>query len=478
MSTHVELRLPMAEITDLAGADRAALGTGTSHAAAELGGHGRRASLLGLRSWSVEAGVRLIADVLALALTYAVVRPTGTPAALWAVVVLASFAAVGLYEHRIRLSALDDIPRVLMGSGAGFAAIALVDKDELSLGVLAVVLSGAYVVLGRILAYAILRHWRSTGLLRRDLVLVGGGSGAADLVSRIAHHPETGLHVRGVLGSHRPRMAGPSLVGDVAALPDLIASGAIDTVIVGDASSGEERKVIEALRNCASGPTEIYVLPRLLELSTLAADEIWGVPLARLKPRRSRMRMAVKRLGDVTLATLALVVISPLLGLAALAVRLELGPGVIYRQERVGLNGRRFQLLKLRSMRPLPPGSSSEWAASANRTGRTGAFIRRFSIDELPQLLNVIRGDMSLVGPRPERPEYVEQFGHEYPSYVYRHRVMVGLTGLAAVEGLRGDTSIADRAYFDNWYIEHWSLWLDVKIMMRTASALLKGTGR
>jgi len=324
----------------------------------------------------------------------------------------------------------------------------------------------------------LLRAWRSQGILRRNAILVGGGSRAADLTSRIAQHPETGLRVRAVLGADRSRLPGVSIDGDVAVLPQLIASGAIDTVIVGDASSSdEERGVIEALRNCAGGTAEIFVLPRLPELSTLSDDEVWGIPLHRLKQRRSRTRMAVKRAVDITIATAALVVVSPILAVAALAVRLELGPGVIYRQERVGLNGERFQLLKLRSMRPLPPGSLSEWAPNADRTGRTGAIIRRYSIDELPQLVNVIRGDMSLVGPRPERPEFVEQFGDEFPSYLYRHRAQVGLTGLAAVEGLRGDTSIADRAYFDNWYIEHWSLWLDFKIMVRTASALMKGTG-
>jgi exopolysaccharide biosynthesis polyprenyl glycosylphosphotransferase len=466
----------MAEISDLAVVEGAAIDIGTSHATAELGGLGRRASLLGLRSWSVEAGVRLCADVLALALTYAVVQPAGTPAALWAAVVLVSFAALGLYGHRLRLSALDDVPSILVASVVGLVATYLV-LSPLRPGVLAALLGGSLLlVLGRVVSYSVLHACRSRGLLRRDAVLVGGGAQAADLISRIAQHPETGLHVRGVLGGDA-RVSGASIHGDVAALPELVASGAIDTVIVGDASSDEERRVIEALRNCAGGTTEIFVLPRLPELSTLSHDEVGGVPLHKLKQSRSRLRMAVKRAADVSIASAALLVVGPVIGLAALAVRLELGRGVIYRQERVGLNGKRFQLLKLRSMRPLPPGTSSEWAPSAERTGRTGAFIRRYSVDELPQLVNVIRGDMSLVGPRPERPEYVDKFADEFPSYCHRHRAMAGLTGLAAVEGLRGDTSIADRAYFDNWYIEHWSLWLDVKIMVRTASALLKGTG-
>ena len=478
MSTHVELRLPMAEISDLAVADSATLDIGTSHTVTGLESRGRRVSLLGLRSWSVEAAVRLCADVLALAVTYAVVRPSGAPAALWAVVVLTSFAVMGLYGHRLCLSALDDIPRVLLSSVVGLAALALVDAAQVRQCAVAAALGGCLVVLGRMGSYTLVRHWRSQGLLRREAVLVGAGTRAADLMSRIAQHPETGLRVRGVLGADRAWLAGPAVVGDVSMLPELIDSGAIDTVIVGDASSEDECRVIQALRLCVDVSTEIYVLPRLPELAMSTDDEVWGVPLQRLKQRRSRMRMGVKRASDVVLASLALVALSPLIGLAALATRLELGPGTIYRQERVGLRGRHFQLMKLRSMRPLAAETGSEWAANGDRTGRTGAFIRRYSIDELPQLVNVIRGDMSLVGPRPERPEYVDKFGQEFPTYAYRHRVTVGLTGLAAVEGLRGDTSIEDRAYFDNWYIEHWSLWLDVKIMIRTASALLKGTGR
>jgi exopolysaccharide biosynthesis polyprenyl glycosylphosphotransferase len=477
MSTHVELILPRVEISDLAVVGGAAPDLGTGDTAGGLTAHRRLVLPFGLRSSSVEAAVRLAADALALVLTVALVLPPAAPAVVWAVVALTSFAAVGLYAHRLRLSALDDVPSVLIGSAVGLAAMSMVDPAQLRHGLLTAVLGGSFVVLGRVVVYTILRQWRCRGLLRRDAVLVGGGSGAAYLVSRIAAHPETGLRVRGILGAQGHPLPGASIFGDVANLPDLIDSGFVDTVIVGDASSDEERKVIEALRNCAGRSAEIFVLPRLHELSTLTADEVWGVPLEKLKQHRSPTRMAVKRCVDVTIASAALLTVSPLVGLAALAVRLELGPGVIYRQERVGINGRRFQLLKLRSMRPLPAGSSSEWAANVDRTSRVGAVIRRYSIDELPQLVNVIRGDMSLVGPRPERPEYVDKFGHQFPSYVYRHRAMVGLTGLAAVEGLRGDTSIEDRAYFDNWYIEHWSLWLDVKIMVRTASTLLKGTG-
>jgi lipopolysaccharide/colanic/teichoic acid biosynthesis glycosyltransferase len=185
----------------------------------------------------------------------------------------------------------------------------------------------------------------------------------------------------------------------------------------------------------------------------------------------------VKRAFDVAAAASALFIASPVLLLVALAVRLELGPGIIFRQERVGLQGRPFYLLKFRSMHPPTTAAQGPWSVSPEDLGRVGRFVRRYSLDELPQLVNVLRGDMSLVGPRPERPEYVVQFSAEIRPYTHRHRVPVGLTGLAAVNGLRGDTSIEDRAHFDNWYIDNWSLWLDIKILLRTLQALVRGTG-
>jgi lipopolysaccharide/colanic/teichoic acid biosynthesis glycosyltransferase len=161
-------------------------------------------------------------------------------------------------------------------------------------------------------------------------------------------------------------------------------------------------------------------------------------------------------------------------------VRIESGPGVIFRQTRVGRNGVLFECLKIRSMRPADEvESATNWSvADDSRVGRAGRFLRRTSLDELPQLWNILRGDMTLVGPRPERPHFVDKFSVEFDRYAHRHRVQAGLTGLAQVSGLRGDTSIADRARYDNYYIEHWSLWLDIKILIRTFFQMVNARGR
>jgi exopolysaccharide biosynthesis polyprenyl glycosylphosphotransferase len=209
-------------------------------------------------------------------------------------------------------------------------------------------------------------------------------------------------------------------------------------------------------------------------------DSIGDMPLVRL--RRAAYRTGawyLKRGFDALAAALAILVLSPLLLVCALAVRVEGGPGVIFRQQRVGRDGQLFWLLKFRSMRPVDDTESqTNWnIAQDDRLGPVGRFLRKSSIDELPQLFNILRGDMSFVGPRPERPHFVEQFGALYSGYEARHRVPSGLTGWAQIHGLRGDTSIDERARFDNFYIENWSLWLDLKILLRTVVSVFTSPG-
>jgi lipopolysaccharide/colanic/teichoic acid biosynthesis glycosyltransferase len=186
-----------------------------------------------------------------------------------------------------------------------------------------------------------------------------------------------------------------------------------------------------------------------------------------------------KRALDAAVSGTALLCLSPVLAGCALAVRLGDGPGVIFRQQRIGLGGRPFTILKFRTLRPSGEHeSATRWnIAHDGQMTRVGRLLRRTSLDELPQLWNVLRGDMSLVGPRPERPHFVERFGTEHPGYQDRHRMPVGITGLAQVHGLRGDTSIADRARFDNHSIDSWSLWSDVALLLRTAFSVFRFGG-
>ncbi|WEV24613.1 exopolysaccharide biosynthesis polyprenyl glycosylphosphotransferase [Streptomyces sp. 71268] len=219
--------------------------------------------------------------------------------------------------------------------------------------------------------------------------------------------------------------------------------------------------------------------PALAPARSAVPDHLWGFACRRLAPPpRHRVAAIGKRALDVCAATLGLVAVAPLLAACALAVRCSDGPGVLFRQERVGRDGRPFVVLKFRTLRSDAFESATRWSvADDQRMSAVGRWLRRTSLDELPQLWNVLRGDMSLVGPRPERPYFVREFSQRYPAYRARHRMPVGITGLAQVHGLRGDTSIEDRVRFDNHYIETWSLWQDVRILLRTAGSLFRCGG-
>ncbi|MGW1604404.1 sugar transferase, partial [Streptomyces eurythermus] len=208
-------------------------------------------------------------------------------------------------------------------------------------------------------------------------------------------------------------------------------------------------------------------------------DQLAGFAVRRLDPCARRRGAVGKRLLDVVVSGTLLVLVSPVLLVCATVLRLTGGPGVVFRQERVGKDGRPFTMLKFRTHRPADEQeAATRWSVAGDQRMRPFCrLLRRTSMDELLQLWNVFRGDMSLVGPRPERPYFVAQFSRTHPGYAARHRMRAGITGLAQVNGLRGDTSIEDRARFDNAYIDSWSLWQDIRILLRTAAAVVRSTG-
>ncbi|MBC7375356.1 MAG: sugar transferase [Frankiales bacterium] len=252
--------------------------------------------------------------------------------------------------------------------------------------------------------------------------------------------------------------------------------------VVAAFGSAPESQMVDIIRTCDRLEVEIFFVPRLFELhhTSKDMDQVWGLPLVRL--RRAAFRSfswRLKRVFDVVASGSALLLLAPVMAVIALAVRLEGGPGVLFRQERVGLDNRSFELLKFRSLKPVDEvESQTQWnIALDDRLGPVGRFLRSSSLDELPQLWNILRGEMTVVGPRPERPHFVETFTRTFPRYTARHRVPAGLTGWAQVHGLRGDTSIQDRSRFDNYYIENWSLWADIKIVLRTVGGVLRRAG-
>jgi exopolysaccharide biosynthesis polyprenyl glycosylphosphotransferase len=270
------------------------------------------------------------------------------------------------------------------------------------------------------------------------------------------------------------------VLGGYGALTDAVLEHRVDLVIV-TFGSLRESQIVPLLRACDRLVCEILFVPRLFEVHTVTKDTevLWGMPVIRMRraPFRTRAWTA-KRISDVVLSSLLLLLLSPVLLMCTLGCLME-NRCVLFRQTRVGLDGQPFTLLKFCSLRPADDEATTKWNIGEDaRLGLVGKVLRRTSLDELPQLWNVLRGDMSLVGPRPERPYFVSEFALQFPWYMARHRVPVGLTGWAQVHGLRGDTSISDRARFDNFYIENWSMWGDLKIMLRTAAQVLRAAGK
>jgi exopolysaccharide biosynthesis polyprenyl glycosylphosphotransferase len=391
------------------------------------------------------------------------------------------------YRARLHMSVLDELPWLLARLCTAVALVAVVialrheSEEVVAFLVLSLTCAGLF-VLGRVLTTTVILAARRRGRVAHRTVVVGGGLLTTELVTVLRRHPRYGLRVEGIVGDDpRPIGSGVPYLGTVADLRELIDERGIAAVLV--AEGDHEEELLEVLARPSRRSWELMVVPRLHQLHTQVGlpDHIGSIPIMRIhNPALQGPAWALKRVFDVLVSGFLLVVLLPLLALIAVAVRLEGGPGVLFRQERVGRGGTTFICLKFRSLRP----STSDEAASCwtiagdERIGPVGRLLRRFSLDELPQLWNIVRGDMTLVGPRPERPYFVERFSAQVPRYVHRHRVRAGLTGFAQVSGLRGDTPIVDRARFDNYYIENWSLWMDFKVMIRTLGEILTGGGR
>ncbi|MBW1599872.1 exopolysaccharide biosynthesis polyprenyl glycosylphosphotransferase [Streptomyces sp. JJ38] len=404
----------------------------------------------------------------------------------------------GLYRPALPSAATDVLPALLWRTAAAWglsaAAWAGVSPGRaLPLSGLAALVAG-HVLLACAGRGAVLALRRRAARLRpRSTLLVGDLAAGTRLAAALHAQPRYGLRPVGLVPVGPPAHDGPPRSGT--ALPVLESEEDIHRAVVQNA-------VREAVltRHPDTDPDAARVARLLTEHDcdiwfadaeprdpahspgTVRgpATHLWGFACRRLDPPPSgRAAAALKRALDLALAAPALVLAAPVLLACAAAVRLADGPGVLFRQERVGLHGRPFTLLKFRTLRPADAyESATRWSvAEDGRMSGVGRLLRRTSLDELPQLWNVLRGDMSLVGPRPERPYFVAKFSDTYPGYSRRHRMPAGLTGLAQVHGLRGDTSIEDRARFDNHYIASWTLWQDVRIMARTATSLFRHGG-
>jgi exopolysaccharide biosynthesis polyprenyl glycosylphosphotransferase len=336
------------------------------------------------------------------------------------------------------------------------------------------------VTVGRELHRRVWAALRRRGIGCDRVLVVGADETARAIVQKIQWSPYLGYELVGVIDGHGEgnSLAGVPVVGSMDQLPDLIDELGIDEVIIA-LPEGARHEIVQLVSMCQRGSVSIKIFPDLFEFITtgVTIDDLEGLPLLDVRDIQLRgWKLSLKRALDIVGASVGLVLISPLLMLIALIVKLDSPGAVFYCQERMGLDGRPFQMIKFRSMRQDAESSGPGWTKAADpRVTRIGRLLRSRNVDELPQLINVLLGEMSLVGPRPERPVYVQRFRQSIPRYMERHREKAGLTGWAQVNGLRGDTSISERTKYDLWYVENWSLWLDIKIIMRTLVQTLAG---
>ncbi|MCK0172831.1 MULTISPECIES: sugar transferase [Mycobacteriaceae] len=345
---------------------------------------------------------------------------------------------------------------------------------------------------GRLIHAYIQRRLRVTANseLVSPTLIVGNGRVAHQVAERLRTSPQYGLAPVGLVSLEEPWTGGDDvkalpLVGTPEDVESAIAATGAEALIIAF-SRTQDQLLTRVIRVAHQHGLRVWVVPRMFDAvgEKVRVEHIGGLPLLALPTANPRgWQFAVKHILDRMLATIGLVVISPLFLTLMLLVRLSSPGPIFFKQERVGRDGQVFDCLKFRTMREprasdaafqLGSGSAPGGVEGVDRRTKIGKIMRATSMDELPQFINVVKGDMSLVGPRPERPEFVELFEIQIRRYGERHRVKAGVTGWAQVNGLRGQTSIADRAEWDNYYIENWSLALDIKILLMTVLAVLK----
>jgi exopolysaccharide biosynthesis polyprenyl glycosylphosphotransferase len=413
----------------------------------------------------------------------------------------------GLYRTRLRALVLDGVAPVVSAVSVAAMTVAMLglfvngrvpsQTNWVRAWLFALLAVGA----GRMVLSFAQRWARSRRLVGNPVLIMGAGVVGSQVARRLENHPEYGLTPVGFLDDDPRSIAEVGgrempVLGTIADLDETVEQTGVRNLIVAFSSVADAR-VSRLIQRCQELGIEVSVVPRMFDTinNRVGYDTVGGLPLMSFTMVNPRgVQFALKHAFDRVFALVLLVVLSPVILCTALAVRVSSRGPVFFRQRRIGRDGKEFDLYKLRSMRLQPEQtklSSDDSTAlefllggdtapggveGDDRRTPIGRFLRRSSLDELPQLLNVLRGEMSIIGPRPERPEFVELFHQDINRYDDRHRVKSGITGWAQVHGLRGQTSLAERVEWDNYYIAHWSLGLDLKILALTITTLFRYT--
>jgi exopolysaccharide biosynthesis polyprenyl glycosylphosphotransferase len=385
------------------------------------------------------------------------------------------------YHRRHVPSTIDEFYRIFMQiSVATLLTIAALGflKDTLDYQRLMIVYAWAAGLLTITLGHFLYNRWmrlmQKRGQALERVLIVGTGEVGRTILQKIQYTPSLGYQVVGFVDTEcsTKSVMGVPVLGSINDLPEIIEASNTGEVIIG-LPEASHQELVGIISQCEREKVSIRVFPDVFQImaSEVTIGDLGGLPLLTIRDVALRgWKLGLKRTVDVIFSSLALLFLSPIMMLTAIAIKLDSRGPALFVQERMGLDARPFPMVKFRSMRQDAEAHGPGWTVQNDpRRTRIGTFIRRTSIDELPQFINVLVGDMSLVGPRPEQPAYVEQFRQSIPRYMDRHREKAGLTGWAQINGQRGDSSITERTKYDLWYIENWSLWLDFKIMVRTA---------
>ncbi|MBI5060017.1 sugar transferase [candidate division KSB1 bacterium] len=390
------------------------------------------------------------------------------------------------YASKLRVPLEQEVGRIIRGSllsmGVVMAGIFFYREFDYSRAVflMTLVLMMPALIIARTIYQRLQSMLFKRGIGVQRIALWGRGDVAAKLWHDFEHGRAQGFELVGAIG--KPPIANAPSLGEVAAIKSLVFEHDLDLIVMAP-PPGEEEAMNDVLRASEGITVELLYCPAAIEItrSRIRVTEVGGRPILRLKTiPMSGWRYIVKRATDFGFAAIFLLCFSWLYALIAAIVYLDSGKPIFYRQPRVGMDGSEFDVIKFRTMRTDSEAKSGPvWAVKGDtRYTRIGGFLRRWSLDELPQIWSVFRGHMSLVGPRPERPFFVEQFSQRIPQYLDRHRVKSGLTGWAQVNGLRGsDSTIEARTEADLYYIENWNLWLDLRILVRTILTVIRGDG-
>lgn len=320
----------------------------------------------------------------------------------------------------------------------------------------------------------VLRKIRNRGFNQKHILLVGYSRAAEGYIDRIKTNPQWGYHIMGILDDKvavGTKYRGEQVIGKIKLLQNLLSENELDEIAI-TLGIAEYSKLEDIVAICEKSGVHTKFIPDYNNFIPTRpyTEDLLGLPVINIRrvPLNGGFNRFIKRVSDIVGSFLLIILFSPVMLVVALAVRFSSKGPVIYKQERVGLHNRNFVMYKFRSMKIERCDELHFTTQNDDRTTGIGRFIRRCSLDELPQLFNVLKGDMSLVGPRPERPEFVEKFREQIPRYMIKHQVRPGMTGWAQINGYRGNTSIRKRIEYDLYYIENWTFWFDIVILFQT----------